>query len=90
MLEVKHRRQRNVLTTGFNLSVWLLEVSAALIFILPSITIWSRTVVVITITGIAPILYILGMSDVRNSLERFHIQFRRVCNGTSNLIDVQQ
>ena len=75
-MERKGRRKRNLVTLGFNLSIWVLEVVAGLLYLIPIpfISMFHKIIIVVGLScGIAPILYIVGMSDVRDSMERYWI-----------------
>ena len=68
--DVKVRQKRNTVTMGFNLSVWFLEAFAGLVIFIPYIPLIMRfSLFILVSSGMAPILYIVGMSDVRNKLQ---------------------
>ena len=59
-----------------NLSIWVLEVVAGFIFLIPAMPMFNRFIMNVGLSsGVAPILYILGMSDVRESIKRKRITF---------------
>ena len=76
-LERKYHCQRNLVTIGFNLLIWALEVVAGFALFIPMDISYKAPITFIMYvalsSGIAPILYIIGMSDVRDSMERYRI-----------------
>ena len=96
--EVNFRKQRNAVTMGFNSSVWFLEASTGLaLLLIPSQIIRGNIkagMFIMSSCFMAPLLYILGMSDVRHNIRQFGINLsdkirRCKCNcGRLNVIHV--
>ena len=66
--ETKYRKRRNIVTFGYNMTIWLLDTTTMLLALIAMFTIpdYFEVVVVVTVLvtcGLNPALYILGMRD---------------------------